>query len=233
MRYLLRFLKWMAYVLGGFIMLILIYLGCEYVLSRSTVKEVPTADTKDILIYIQSNGVHTDLVVPVHHPLMNWETVFPFENTIRQQTDFSYIGIGWGDKGFYLNTPEWSDLKVSTALVAATGLGETAIHATYYRAVHEDQETKPIKISETQYQKLIAFVQAALEVDNEGKSIYIKTNAQYGNNDAFYEAKGAYTVFHTCNTWTNNALKAAGLRASRWTAFDKGILYQYQDEHQN
>ena len=59
------------------------------------------------------------------------------------------------------------------------------------------------------------------------KPINIKTTSQYGQNDAFYEAIGSYSIFHTCNTWTNNLLKKASLPASFWLAFDDGILYQY------
>ena len=50
----------------------------------------------------------------------------------------------------------------------------------------------------------------------------------YGNSDAFYDATGSYSLFHTCNSWTNNALKAAGMKASVWTPFDKGIFHQYK-----
>ena len=50
----------------------------------------------------------------------------------------------------------------------------------------------------------------------------------YGKNDAFYEATGRYSLFHTCNTWTNNALKIAGQKACVWTPFDTGIFYHYQ-----
>ena len=39
------------------------------------------------------------------------------------------------------------------------------------------------------------------------KSYKYKTNAQYNENDAFYEAIGSYSIFHTCNTWTNNTLR--------------------------
>ncbi|MDK7354048.1 DUF2459 domain-containing protein, partial [Rothia aeria] len=57
--------------------------------------------------------------------------------------------------------------------------------------------------------------------------IYIETNAQYGEDDAFYEANGKYSIFYTCNTWTNNVLKKAGLKASFWAAFDDGLMSQY------
>ena len=52
-------------------------------------------------------------------------------------------------------------------------------------------------------------------------------HAYYGNHDSFYEAKGNYSLFFTCNTWANNALKSAGLRTCLWTPFDKGIFYHY------
>jgi hypothetical protein len=39
---------------------------------------------------------------------------------------------------------------------------------------------------------------------------------------------GSYNLFHTCNTWTNDALKAGGQKACWWTPFDAGIFRQYQ-----
>ena len=58
----------------------------------------------------------------------------------------------------------------------------------------------------------------------DGKPMYIETDAQYGQNDAFYEANGKYNFTHTCNTWANNALKASGQKAPLWTPFDRGFL---------
>jgi hypothetical protein len=54
----------------------------------------------------------------------------------------NYLAFGWGDKGFYLNTPEWADLKVSTALNAAFGLSSSAIHSTFYKKLRENETCK-------------------------------------------------------------------------------------------
>ncbi|MFP3836064.1 DUF2459 domain-containing protein, partial [Chryseobacterium sp. SIMBA_028] len=48
------------------------------------------------------------------------------------------------------------------------------------------------------------------------------------DNDAFYDAKGTYSFFYTCNTWANNALKAAGQKAALWTPSDFGIFQHYK-----
>lgn len=63
--------------------------------------------------------------------------------------------------------------------------------------------------------------------------MHINTNAVYGKTDAFYEAKGKYSLFKTCNTWTNNALKASEQRACVWTIFQSGIFYQLNKIQKN
>ena len=212
------------YFLGFLVIFIIGYLGTEYVFAKWTVnKDSPIK--KDILIYVQSNGVHTDIFLPVKTEIIDWSTIFPYKNNKSQSTDYKFVGIGWGDKGFYLDTPEWKDLKASTAFEAATGLGESALHVTYLKNVSEDELTKPIWISFEQYNAIIKTIKNTIEWKNN-EVIYISTDAQYGLTDAFYEAEGSYSIFHTCNTWTNNVLKNANLKASKWLAFDKGILYQ-------
>ena len=65
-------------------------------------------------------------------------------------------------------------------------------------------------------------------MDQNNKVELIKTDAVYGNNDAFYEAKGSYSLFFTCNTWAANALKTAKKEAPLWTATQQGIFYHYK-----
>ena len=109
--------------------------------------------------------------------------------------------------------------KLSTALIAGFGLGNAALHITYYDEIAEDDLTYKIQISKKQYSLIIDTIKNSLQYKDE-KPINIKTTSQYGQNDAFYEAIGSYSIFHTCNTWTNNLLKKASLPASFWLAFD-------------
>lgn len=66
-----------------------------------------------------------------------------------------------------------------------------------------------------------------MQTDIAGTPIAVSRAKPYGDHDAFYEAKGRYSLFHTCNTWANNALKACGQKACWWTPFSTGIRYQY------
>ena len=214
----------------GFIAFVALYLLAAFVLSRIGVNKEPASYSAGVLIYIHTNGVHTDIVVPVKNEMCDWSKEIKFENTISGDTTAKYAAFGWGDKGFYLNTPTWSQLKFSVAFKAAFALSTSAIHATFYKTIEENADCKKILISKDQYAALIAYIQKSFKTDSAGNIINIKTNANYNNEDAFYEAKGRYNLFYTCNTWANNALKACGQRACLWTPFDKGIFYQYRDK---
>lgn len=219
--------KVFGYIILGILAFCALYLLAEYTLSRISAPRKEVKEERSIQVYVKSNGVHTDIVLPVVTGVIDWSSLFPYENTVGKKIDYAYVGIGWGDKGFYLDTPEWKDLKASTAFVAAFGLGESAMHVTYYRAIQEDDLCYGYKISPQQYQHLVEYIYESLDLQ-EGKAMLVETDAQYDDADAFYEAKGAYSMLYSCNTWTNNALKKGGMPAGIWATLDKGILSHYR-----
>lgn len=214
--------------IGAVVGVVLLYLFLSYFIPFIPVQAEATPEPRVVNGFIKTNGVHTDIVVPVKSQFMDWEKKFPFENTVSKRTDYKYISIGWGDKGFYLDTPTWADLKFSTAFKAAFWLGEAALHTTYYDEMKVNDTVRGFTMTERQYSNLIKFVDDSMDKDRNGNYINIKTNAVYGKDDAFYEAKGSYSFLHTCNTWTNNALKVSGQKAALWTPSDFGIFRHYK-----
>lgn len=179
-------------------------------------------------IYLLSNGVHTDVVLPIRNEIKDWSNFVSPSHTRSGSPDTRFVAFGWGDKGFYLQTKTWADLKLSTALKALFFLSSTAMHVSYYYQPKESERCKKLCISKAQYRLLVGFVDNSFRKNAAHESIRIGT-ASYFMNDAFYEAKGTYSLFYTCNTWTNQAIKHAGMKACVWTPFDKGIFYQYKD----
>ena len=208
----------------GFIAL---YILASYAFSAITINK--EASTKpEVEVFILTNGVHTDIVMPTKNDQIDWSRQVQFKNTKATDSTYKYIAMGWGDKGFYLETPTWADLKASVAFKAATGLSTTAIHATYYKQMREGEDCKSIMISKEQYSRLITYITDSFQKDASGNFLNIKTNAIYGKTDAFYEANGSYSLFHTCNTWANSALKASGQKCCFWTPSDSGIFSKYK-----
>ncbi len=177
-------------------------------------------------IYLLTNGVHTDLVLPIKNSYFDWTKYVNTLDTKSKKTNVNYASFGWGDKGFYLETPTWADLKVSTAIKAMFYLGSSAMHVTFYEEIELNSRCVRIKVNKKTYLKIVEYVKSSFILKEKQ---FDKINAPtYGNNDVFYEAKGRYSFFYTCNTWTNNALKAGELKACLWTPLDKGIFYHYK-----
>lgn len=211
-----------------FLGIVVFYLLCGFLIPYIKIDEEKVTEPETVEAYILTNGVHTDLVVPVKSAQIDWSKEIPFENTRSKRTDFKYLSIGWGDKGFYLDTPTWADLKFSTAFKAAFWLSESAMHCTFYDKMIEGEDCKKITLTKDQYADLISFVRAKFDRDGNGKPILIKTDAVYGDNDAFYDAKGRYSFLDTCNTWANEGLKESGQKAALWTPTDRGIFQHYE-----
>ncbi|MEI6949434.1 TIGR02117 family protein [Paraflavisolibacter sp. H34] len=207
--------------------LALAYLLSAFVLSRITVDaEAPVSG--EVTCYLLTNGVHTDLVVPVKSPQIDWSREIRYEYTRQQDSTLPYLALGWGDKGFYLETPTWADLKFRTAFRAAFALNTSALHATFYRTMKEGSDCVRLPLSQEQYGRLVRYIRHSFLLDSGGHFQKIATTAVYGANDAFYEAVGSYSLLHTCNTWANNGLKSCGQKAALWTPFDTGIFYHYK-----
>ena len=219
-------LKVVGYTTGALAGVATLYLASAFVLSHIAVAKVPIGAPPEVEVFLHTNGVHTDIVVPIQNDQLDWSQQLPFSNIPSGDTTLRYIAFGWGDKGFYLDTPTWADLKFSTAFVAAFWLGSSAMHATYLHAMPPGPDTVPLRLTRAQYAQLVAYIQGSFRYDAAGRAQHIKGHS-YGPNDAFYEAHRVYSFVYTCNTWTNNALKACGQRACLWTPSDKGIFYQY------
>jgi len=221
-----RTLKFTGRFLLGIVAFIVVYVLATLGLSRITVNSEPE-ESEDVEIFINSNGVHTDVVIPIKNNIKDWSKDILFAHTKANDSMMKYVAFGWGDKGFYLDTPEWSDLKASTAAKAAFYLGTSAMHTQFYRNIKLDKDCVRLTISNKDYQELVKYITDSFALDKQGKVQWI-ANRSYNNYDAFYEATGKYSLFYTCNTWTNNALKAANQRAALWTTYDKGVLCHYR-----
>ncbi|SDD32636.1 TIGR02117 family protein [Pedobacter soli] len=222
-----RLLKYAGRFSLVLIVLIALYFLLAFCLSRITINTNPV-NKPEVAIYIMTNGVHTDIVMPAVSQDIDWTKEISYKNTLEADSTYQYLAMGWGDKKFYLETPAFADLKLSTAIRAISGLSTSAMHTTYYQNIKEDNDCKKIMISNEQYKQLINYVLNSFKKDSSGHLMPVKTSVHYDIGDAFYEAKGSYSIFKTCNTWANAALKACGQKSCLWTIFDTGIFIKYR-----
>lgn len=219
-----KLLRFFLRLLAAIAAFVALYLLCAFALSRIPVNTDFTSSSTGVAIYIESNGVHTDIVVPAKHDVIDWTAKLPYRDFEKADSSFKYIGFGWGDKGFYLDTPTWADLKFSTAFEAVFFLGSTAMHVTYKKQPPEEYELcKKIMISEEQYRLLAGYITSSFELGSTGQFMRIDHKGYYSN-DCFYEANGTYSFLTTCNVWTGKGLKSSGVRVGMWTPFDSSVF---------
>lgn len=217
------FLKTLLFVVG----FIVLYGVLCLLLPLIPISAEKTTEPKTITIYLLSNGMHTDLVLPTQNDFIDWTTKVSTDDTKGKKRG-DWLAFGWGDKGFYLNTPTWADLKFSTAVKAAFWMSDSAMHTTYLGGTEGYEKVAQLSLTVAQYNRLVSYIDQQFEKDAQGKYIPIPTNAVYGTTDAFYEAKGTYNFLYTCNTWADYGLRAAGQKYALWTATDSGIFRHYK-----
>jgi uncharacterized protein (TIGR02117 family) len=188
-------------------------------------------------IYVISNEVHADLVLPIANDVVDWRVCFPSSHFAGDVSTAKYLMVGWGDRGFFVETERWSDLKVSTALHALWS-NDTVLHVT--QTDYSDWETRAVKVRITpeQYAALARHVRATLADVKQSDATPAElterlqqpaecqlVGARYGENDAFYTAHGRYHVLNTCNSWVGNGLQKAGVRVGTWTPLPKTVYF--------
>ncbi len=170
-------------------------------------------------IYLSTNGVHLDIVIPKE--LIDAELL----SGIKIETSENYLAFGWGDENFYINTPTWGDLTASNAATALFLKSPALVHITRFQ--ESRSRWVAVKVTDQQLKSLNNYLQKTFLTNNFGAKI-ILANKGYSASDDFYRAKGNYTCVNTCNSWVNNGFKISGLRACYWTPFDFGLLEKYE-----
>jgi uncharacterized protein (TIGR02117 family) len=181
---------------------------------------------KGVVVFVNTNGVHTGIAVPLHNEIMDWRPYAPAHH-LRRPIHGNYLIIGYGHRGFYLDTPTWADLSLATAADAALGLGTTLIHVDHVQDPREDAEQRSLTLSPEEYRRLVDFIRARFRLDAQGRTVPILGRGYY-DNDMFYEAHGGYSLYLTCNEWTGRALRAAGVRMGFWTPVEQSVMWRFR-----
>jgi uncharacterized protein (TIGR02117 family) len=177
-----------------------------------------------VIVFVNTNGVHTGIGVPIRNEHMDWRPYVPAEH-LRGPIAANYIVIGYGHRDFYLNTPSWAELSLSTAANAAFGLGPTLLHVDHVIDPGESSEQRALTLSPDEYRRLVAFIRPRFQLDRSGRTVPVLGRG-YGEHDMFYQANGGYSAWLTCNEWTGRALRAAGVRMGFWTPLEQSVMWR-------
>lgn len=219
-----RSLGWLIRALLALLAFGLLYALAVWILGAIPVNSGYQPATTGIDIMITSNGVHTDFYLPTKTPEKNWSSFAPLQTTPSYLANARYVLVGWGDRGFFLDTPTWDDLTVGAALSAVLLPTSSVMHVYYcHDMAPPDEQAVQLRLSSDEYQRFVVYIESGFRLDAAGKPMLIRDRT-YADNDVFYEGTGSYHLFNTCNNWASRALDAAGVTTPVWSPFDGAIF---------
>ncbi len=197
--------KLFRYLTYTTLLTVLLYLLIAYIFTLFPKKTSVSIQEKKYSIYLLYNSIHTDI-------LLNVKEFNLSELPIFMQKNRGYLSFGWGDQEVYLNSPNLSDITFTSTLKALFLNTPSLIHVSYLPHISNREKLKTIKLSKAQIEELKKSILQSFVFPK-------KRYRGYNREDFFYEAKGFYNLFNTCNTWTGDRLRDANVTMPYWTPF--------------
>jgi uncharacterized protein (TIGR02117 family) len=152
------------------------------------------------VVYVVQRGWHTGIAVnPADWPQRDWPLLSSF-------ADASYLELGWGDAAYYQADEPTSGTAVASLWPSATvmevvPLQEIPTYSNY------DYYAVALHVSHSELEALADSVDKSFvqPLRPTGKSYRVAAGEA-----RFYEAKGKFHAFRTCNRWTSQLLRLAG-----------------------
>ena len=171
-----------------------------------------------VTIFVESNGIHTGFIVPKLAAGVDWRDLARAGDLgDPRYAGYDHLAIGWGEKAFYLETPTWTDVRLKTILGAAIGSDDTLVHVEHLPEPHAADDVRVLVLRPDEYRRLAAFIRASVAPGG-------RRYQGYGAYDSFYQGRGHYSAMATCNAWTGDALRHAGVRVGAWTPFPVTVM---------
>ena len=218
-----RWRRWLIGLVALPVAFVVLFLLAAFIGSSVPRNSGWTEPASGIEIMVETNGVHTGIVMPVRSPVKDWRETFPSAGERRADGQIpTHVAIGWGEKEVFLHTPTWGDLKARTALRIALLGGEGLMRVGHYVRPAPSEWHRPIRLRPEEYARLVHRIEAALPPLPQGQTRYSYDSFEPGARN--YDARGRYTLTNTCNQWVGDALAFAGMKIGAWTPLAGGVM---------
>ena len=203
---------------------VLLYLMAALIGSLVAVNRSWTEPDQGVTIYLASNGIHADIIMPVRAQGLDWEPLVPKSDFAAPDAQARWVAFGSGEAKVYLETPRWRDITPGTIWAALTG-GRRVMHVEWVR--DPGYAVRAIRLRPEEYRRLWAAIRSDFQLDPNGRPKRVD-HPGYGPADAFYWSGGRFSALSTCNTWVASRLRLAGVETSIWPPFVQGLLWRYR-----
>jgi uncharacterized protein (TIGR02117 family) len=185
-------------------------MGC----SSPPVQPYVGTEPRDQVIYVVAGGWHTELALPmsaIGGPLVALKPSF---------ANAKYLVFGWGARDYYMARDPGLDDLLRAAVPGPAVMLVIPLQVSPEMFAGPGK-TFAVTASRAGAARLWQFLWDYLAKGTEGGLQRIGAGPHPGS--VFYASSGTFDLTHTCNTWTAEALRAAGLPVS-----SAGVVYPDQ-----
>jgi uncharacterized protein (TIGR02117 family) len=161
-------------------------------------------------IGLLQGAVHTDILFPLT-PATRARFAFAEAAGVPvQHPDAEWLLFGWGSAAFYTTAGTYADISASAVLTAATG-DDAVIRLDALGPFAPMENLRFLDLSEAQFQALLDRSTASFASDTA------LDHPGFTGTDAFFPARGRFSLLRTCNVWLGETLRASGVPFGLWT----------------
>ncbi len=172
-------------------------------------------------IFVETNGVHVSLIVPMSAAGDDLSDLIRPDQVANPELYGTHVMVGWGHKRVYRNARTWADVKSRDIASAIIGSDDTTLHIYHLINPQPLSYRRMLRVTPEQFHIIVTQIRNTFRLDAGGKS---HAYPAYGPDNIFYDSNGHYSAFNTCNTWTGDVLRRAGVRMGIWTPMPGGIM---------
>ncbi|WP_165352748.1 TIGR02117 family protein [Loktanella sp. IMCC34160] len=168
-------------------------------------------DPVDREVLLVAGPIHFDFLLPLDDPQV---AAFSFAAEAGVPMDdprARWLVVGWGSAAFYTTVGSYADVAPVAVWRAVTG-DQAVMRFDVAGEVPDVPGVHRLSLSEGQFSALIQAIRADLGDVPDPLPL-----DGFNETDAFFAARGHFSIFRTCNVWVGEKLRQAGVAFGRWT----------------
>lgn len=174
------------------------------------------------LIGLLRGPIHFDFLLPLSPDLRARYGFAEAAGVPVSNPQAEWLVLGWGAQEFYTTAGSFGEITASAVFSGITG-DASVIHLDVAGDVSGLEGISYLTLSDPQIAALLATIDDSFQRDQTGQPVALP--ARFGPRDAFFAANGKFHLFHTCNAWVGETLRAAGIPFGVWTPTPQSVAY--------
>lgn len=166
-------------------------------------------------LYVLDNGWHTEIGVPVDTLSTSLAAL------VNAKPDIRYVVFGWGQRNYYMAGHPGLDDLIGAAFPSRSVVLVIPLAKPPTKSFTSGVESFALPVSRDGLDRLSEFIADSIARNSRHRPNRLGEGPDPGS--SFYASTETYSLAQTCNTWTAEALRVAGLPVSA-----SGVIFAHQ-----